>query len=104
MTDEELDELEDFDDEDEPRPTRASPPPGLRTSKVDLDRITKQLLNVLRRETRALLLASAPGKRLSKDDADMLVKYLRLSKDLKKSISKDEIDKMSDEELEKLAK
>lgn len=103
-------EDEDYDDEDtnhlrDPaRPARASPPPGLRTSKIDLDRITKQLLNVLRRETRALLLASCPGKTLDKDQADRLVKYLKLSKELRKTVSVDAMDKLSDEELEKLTK
>lgn len=73
-----------------------------RLSKVDLDKLSHKLLNVLTRETNNLLDASSQGK-LDRDDAASLRDYLKLMKDLR-AMDEDKMKNLSDEELEKLAK
>lgn len=74
---------------------------GLSLKQVNLDHVQKKLLNVLLRDTNALLLESTRGK-LNKDDAQSLNNYLKLIKDLKK-VEDEDLNGLSDEELEKLA-
>ena len=73
----------------------------LSLKRVNLSRLHKQLLNVLSRETTALLHISYRNK-LDKDEAAALCNYLKLMKDLTKEEEK-QLEQMSDAELEKLA-
>ncbi len=75
--------------------------PGVRVSKVDLRLEMKRLKNVLRRDVDKLLRKSFRSK-LDKEEAESLVKYLRIVKDLMKEEKADEAG-LTDEQLAKLA-
>lgn len=66
---------------------------------VDLEQLEKKLLTVLEREVHHLLDLSLALK-LEKEDALSLGNYLKLLKTLKKT---DDIDNLSDAELQKIA-
>ncbi len=72
-----------------------------RLVEVDLEKIQHQFLVVLKRESTRMMDVSFEGK-LSESDSRILINYLKLLKELKKSEEED-LDKMSDEELVKLA-
>ena len=74
---------------------------GQSIRKVDIEKVHKSLLNVLARDTAALLEASHLRK-LNKEEATALTQYLKLIREIKKA-DDDELDTLSDEELEKLA-
>lgn len=69
---------------------------------VNLERLQRQLENVVGREAVHLLKLSHEGK-LDKDSATAACNYLKLIKDLRKEESKN-LEDLSDEELEKLQK
>jgi hypothetical protein len=73
----------------------------LSLKRVNLERLHRQLLNVLSRETTALLHLSYYEK-LDKDAAAALCNYLKLMKELSK-MEEDKLSGLSDEELEKIA-
>jgi hypothetical protein len=73
----------------------------VRLKKINLNDIQKKLMNILARDTNHLLKLSEPDK-LTKDDSLSLVNYLRLLKQLQKDTA-DDLDNMTDAELEKLA-
>lgn len=81
-----------------PRASKAA----LSISQVDLERLNKQLLTVLSRDVKQLMILSKQGK-LSAVDSTSLTGYLKLIKELKKA-EIEEMSDMSDEELKKLAK
>lgn len=68
---------------------------------VDLDKIQRQLTNVLKREVGRLLDESFAEK-LCEGSSKNLVIYLKLLKDLREEETKD-LENLTDEELEKLA-
>jgi hypothetical protein len=73
----------------------------LSLKRVNIERVERQLLNVLSRETISLLKLSHREK-LGRDDATSLANYLKLLKELKKSEA-EKLEGLTDEELEKLA-
>lgn len=79
-----------------PLSTRAS----LAVKEVRLDKLFKQLLTVLSRDTAHLMIESKRGK-LSMQESQSLAAYLKLVNSLKKEEMK-ELEAMTDEELEKL--
>lgn len=73
---------------------------GLSLKRVNLDKINRQLLNVLIRETIVLLKLSHAAP-LSDSDSDKLLSYLKVVKTLREDDLGGE--NLTDEELEKLA-
>ena len=71
------------------------------TKQVNLDHVQRRLFNVLSRESLHLLDESYKGK-LDRDDSVALSNYLKLMRDLKAQ-EENEMENISDEELEKLA-
>lgn len=71
-----------------------------RLKNINFPRLEKKLLNILDRDINNLYRLSMEG-RLEKDDAQILVNYLKLLKQF--NISQEEIDSLSNEELEKIA-
>lgn len=80
-----------------PRKSRA----GSSLKTVNLQRAEKKLLNILDRQINKLLTISVSGL-FSKDESLALVNYVKLLKQIQKDDNQD-LDKMTDEELEKLA-
>lgn len=74
---------------------------GSSLKRVNIERLAKKLMNVLDREVNSLLKLSATTG-LEKDDANNLVNYLKLVKNLQKESYLEE-ENLTDEELEKIA-
>lgn len=74
---------------------------GLSLKNIKLDKLYKQLLNVVHRETMQLLKVSRVGK-LSPPEVVALNTYVRLVKELRKVEARDD-GGVSDEELERIA-
>lgn len=74
---------------------------GSSLKRVNIDRLDKKLMNILDREVNNLLKLSGVTS-LEKDDANNLINYLKLIKNLKKE-SYIEEETLTDEELEKIA-
>ncbi len=68
---------------------------------INLSNLMDKHLLLLYRETKALMIESAKGNKLSKDSALAMRENLKLIMDLKKK-EKDMLDNLSDEELSKL--
>lgn len=90
------------DKELEEQPKKRASRSELSLKKVNLDRLQRQLENVLSREALHLLRASFTQK-LDRDSSNSACNYLKLIKELRKDESKD-LESLSDEELEKLQK
>lgn len=86
-------------DPNKPKKQR-KPRAGLSLKTVSIERVNKQLLNVLSREVSNLLISSNKGK-LNKDDATALCNYLKLMKTLSEEEEKT-LSSLSTEELEAL--
>lgn len=74
---------------------------GLSLKNVNLDKVHKQLLNVLQREAQHLLVASHAGK-LDRDESVSLIDCLNTVLKLKK-LEETEAESLSDEELTVIA-
>jgi len=75
---------------------------GLSSKRVNLDQVHKKLLTSLNREANNLLRNSHKDK-LNRDDAQSLIGYLKLIKDLR-HIEKEKESELSDKELEEISK
>lgn len=71
-------------------------------SEISLDEIADKLLTVLYRETKFLMEESSGGASLARENKTALVNYMKLVKELQDK-QKSDLDKLSDEELAKLA-
>ena len=84
-----------------PPPIKPKRTPATTTRKVDVDKLFRKLLTVLGRETDNLMISSFNGK-LEKKEAESLISYLKLAKELKQ-LEEKALENLSDEELEKLS-
>lgn len=104
MNDDELPEQPDILDEDlvedlDGEETKKSKRARLRI--INLDLVNKQLVNTLARDVRHLFRANVTNP-LSEEDSKKLINYLKLLKELRKSVSADDMEKLSEAQLEKL--
>lgn len=83
-----------------PKKTRKSRK-GTSLKRVNVDRLDKKLMNILDREVNKLLKLSALSG-LEKDDANNLINYLKLVKNLKRETEQLE-NNLTDAELEQIA-